>query len=231
VHSLTCQNCGSTFERKLKLRFCSNACVGEAKSKGLVGAKKRRGQSLICEICSTPFYRKPYHIKKGRSRFCSEECRLKAHEQKLVDRTQPRPKKMRGTTIKCLFCDTQIYRKKSMIDRNIGKTCGDTKCISAYGRSLWGLPPFDPDAFRLPRPKRRNRGSANFTAAQRQEWLGTYCAWCGSTKNLTLDHITPVCAGGTATRENAQTLCGRCNNIKAATVDRQLARQQFLSGG
>lgn len=230
MFTLTCQNCGKSFERRLQLKFCSNACVGEAKSKGLIGSKKRHGENLICEICSTPFYRKPYHVKKGRNRFCSEGCRLRAHEQKLVDRTAPRPQNLRGTTIKCMFCSGEIYRKKSMLTRNIGKTCGSTECISAYGRSLWGLAPH-PDETTRKKRQRGDRGSANFTAIQRKEWLGTECAWCSTTKNLTLDHIIPVCAGGPATKKNAQTLCGRCNNIKGATIDRQLARQQLLSGG
>lgn len=240
--STVCQNCGITFEkfpafhrfaesRGTTVKFCSRACTDKARSKKIIGTKIRRGDDLICEVCSTPFYRKPFMVKKSKSRFCSEPCRLRAHELRMVDRTAPRPQNLRGSKISCMFCERVIYRKKSMLVRNIGKTCGDPVCVSAYGRSLWGLSPHDPESFKLPRARRRYRGTANFNALQRKTWINDKCAWCETTENLTLDHIIPVCAGGKATKKNAQTLCGPCNNWKAKHVDRPLARQQLLSGG
>lgn len=237
-----CLNCGKTFEKSISVhksaasegrtvKFCSRACVDKGRSKKLIGTKIRRGVDLICEVCSTPFYRKPWMVKKGKSRFCSEPCRLRAHELRMIDKTQPRPQNLRGSKITCMFCEKIIYRKKSMLVRNIGKTCGDPVCVSAYGRSLWGLTPFDPESFKMPRARRRYRGLANFNALQRETWIDDKCKWCEMTKNLTLDHIIPVCAGGKATKENAQTLCGPCNNWKAKHVDRPLARQQLLLGG
>lgn len=223
-----CLNCGAQVKGKQAKAFCSNACVGEARTKGLIGAKKRRGETLTCEVCDTEFYRKPYHLKKGRRRFCSEACRLRAHQLRMVDRTQLRPKRLRGKTIACMFCGSTIYRKKSMLERNIGKTCGSVECVSAYGRSLWGLAPREE---LLTRPKRKYRAGANFNAQKLRDWLDDKCARCGTTENLTLDHILPVCCGGLPMRENAQTLCGPCNNWKAKHIDRPMARKQLLSGG
>lgn len=40
------------------------------------------------------------------------------------------------------------------------------------------------------------------------------CLACGSTRNLTMDHILPQCMGGNNEPENLQTLCAMCNNIK-----------------
>lgn len=223
-----CLNCGAEVTGKQAKAFCSKACVGEARTKGLIGAKKRRGSMLTCEVCSAEFYRKPYHIKKGRLRFCSEACRLRAHQLHMVDRTQPRPKRLRGEMITCMFCKATIYRKKSMLERNIGKTCGKPACVSAYGRSLWGLAPREELSTR---PKRKYRAGANFNAAQLREWLADKCVYCGTTENLTLDHIIPVCCGGRPTIDNAQTLCGPCNNWKSKHIDRPMARKQLLSGG
>jgi hypothetical protein len=236
-----CVNCGTAFERHASfhkiaearggtVKFCSRACTDAGRSKGLLGTKKRRGQNLVCEICQSPFYRKASMVKAGKSRFCSEPCRLKAHELKRVDRTAPRPQNLRGSMITCIFCGKSIYRKKSMLARNIGKTCGDQACISAYGRQLWGLSPRDQGTVRLPRAQRKYR-LANFTAKQRAEWIGSTCARCGTTENLTLDHIVAVCCGGPATKSNSQTLCGPCNNWKAKHIDRPMARKQLLSGG
>lgn len=240
--STVCLNCGKMFEKfpafhryaesqGTTVKFCSRACIGEARTKGLITAKTRRGADLICEVCSAPFYRKPYMVKKGKSRFCSEPCRLRAHELCMIDKTQPRPQNLRGRQVNCLICDKSLYRKKSLLARNIGKTCGDPVCVSAYGRSLWGLAPHDPESFKLPRSKRRYRGSSNFNALQRKTWISDKCLWCEAIENLTLDHIIPVCAGGKAVKANSQTLCGPCNNWKAKHVDRPLARQQLLKGG
>lgn len=40
------------------------------------------------------------------------------------------------------------------------------------------------------------------------------CAICGSTDDLTVDHITPKAAGGTDDRENLTTLCRKHNSAK-----------------
>jgi len=41
------------------------------------------------------------------------------------------------------------------------------------------------------------------------------CAWCGATQDLTIDHITPRCFGGTNEQHNLQTLCAPCNIQKS----------------
>jgi 5-methylcytosine-specific restriction protein A len=38
-----------------------------------------------------------------------------------------------------------------------------------------------------------------------------YCAWCGSTEKLSIDHIVPRAAGGTDDPSNLRVLCFRCN--------------------
>lgn len=215
-------------QRGYQIRFCSKACRLQARREGKIAGKKVRGETLTCEVCQSSFYRTQYMVKAGKARFCSETCRQEAYKQDLIDRTGPRPNRLLGKEISCKFCGKEVYRKKSMIDRNIAQTCGSRKCISSYGRALWGLPPLPDDP--VPRGRGRRRTEL-FTAVQRREWLGDYCAWCGSAKNLTLDHIIAVCCGGKSVKENAQTLCGRCNNIKARTVDLPLAREQALSGG
>ena len=43
-----------------------------------------------------------------------------------------------------------------------------------------------------------------------------WCSKCGSTKDLTLDHIIPLARGGTNDQSNAQVLCRKCNSIKGS---------------
>lgn len=47
---------------------------------------------------------------------------------------------------------------------------------------------------------------------------GHACLTCGTTTNLSLDHIHPYSLGGPDTFENLQTLCRSCNSAKGARV-------------
>jgi len=46
----------------------------------------------------------------------------------------------------------------------------------------------------------------------------THCDCCGSTKNLTCDHIVPLCLGGRDYKDNYQCLCFECNRIKGVLI-------------
>jgi len=43
---------------------------------------------------------------------------------------------------------------------------------------------------------------------------GYQCGYCGSKKNLTIDHIIPKCKGGDNSWGNLVTCCNKCNNLK-----------------
>lgn len=62
--------------------------------------------------------------------------------------------------------------------------------------------------------KRRTIGRA----VTRQVWDrdGWECRACGTHRDLTIDHITPLSKGGTDEISNLQTLCARCNSSKGA---------------
>lgn len=47
---------------------------------------------------------------------------------------------------------------------------------------------------------------------------GFRCQYCGSTRQLTLDHVIPVSRGGTSTWENVVTSCSTCNVKKGASL-------------
>ena len=43
------------------------------------------------------------------------------------------------------------------------------------------------------------------------------CAYCGSGKNLTIDHVVPRCKGGTDFTKNVVCCCHSCNQDKSHT--------------
>jgi 5-methylcytosine-specific restriction endonuclease McrA len=57
-----------------------------------------------------------------------------------------------------------------------------------------------------------------------QEWLdlcakyGNICLWCDRKTVLTVDHIVPICRGGSNDISNIQPLCRRCNSEKGTRI-------------
>lgn len=45
---------------------------------------------------------------------------------------------------------------------------------------------------------------------------GNYCRACGTTQNMSIDHIIPVVKGGRNVMSNLQLLCRSCNSKKGA---------------
>jgi 5-methylcytosine-specific restriction endonuclease McrA len=63
------------------------------------------------------------------------------------------------------------------------------------------------------------------------------CQYCGSTKNLTLDHVLPRSRGGDSSWTNLLTACARCNHAKghrtpneAGLTVRQQPKKPTLAG-
>ncbi len=45
---------------------------------------------------------------------------------------------------------------------------------------------------------------------------GYQCVYCGSSDDLTIDHIVPQCKGGPTTSSNCATACRSCNLAKGS---------------
>lgn len=186
---------------------------------------KKRGKYFTCEKCNTEFYRKKSYVERGHNtRFCSVNCYTTAlKDGEVPNRARKRPELKRGASFNCTICGKEFYRKQSLIDRGITKTCGSTACKGAYlkgsNNPFWGQN-LSEDVKNKIEEDGRDRKLLNFTLQQRKDWKDDKCAWCGSTERLELDHIIPTMAGGGAYRENAQTLCKKCNIWKMSKVDR-----------
>lgn len=55
----------------------------------------------------------------------------------------------------------------------------------------------------------------------RQPW----CTYCGSTDDLTADHVTPRSLGGTAQSANLVTACRRCNSERGGKLGAKQRRR------
>lgn len=194
----------------------------------------------------------------------------------------PRPYRKNGALFNCVICGEEFYRKRSLIERGITKTCGKTECKSQFfsgdGNPAWGRIPTQEhrDAVRdsnLSRPKKKTgpppgwthskeareaiskamrerwknnrdemikkltkpktremmRYRREFTPYQKRAWKESECKWCGTDKQLELDHIIPIVAGGVNIKENAQTLCRKCNLWKMVYIDRPYQIAQFAT--
>lgn len=212
----TCEVCTVAFERTPafhrsaeakggKVRFCSQACFGVAKSSGLVQVVGKGKVQFTCEQCHAGFERWPSFVKwatqRGRPiRFCSNACLGKAKTSRLV-----------------LLPAHPAESARNKSDAN---------------RASWGLPAHSDEMMALAKNVRsRLARGIGFNASQLKRWLGKECARCGATGRLQLDHIICMAAGGKSEQSNAQTLCEPCNKWKRKHVDKPLVRQQFQSGG
>ena len=62
----------------------------------------------------------------------------------------------------------------------------------------------------------------------KEEW-GYECAYCGSTHQLTIDHIVPRAKGGTDFTKNCLCACHECNQSKSYTpVEDWYLSQEFF---
>lgn len=62
---------------------------------------------------------------------------------------------------------------------------------------------------------RNVKDSARRSVMERDGWR---CRYCGSNRELTIDHIIPKAKGGRNTQDNLQVLCEPCNQEKGTKV-------------
>lgn len=181
---------------------------------------RKNGAIFKCVVCGEEFYRKRSFIERGITKTCGKsECKSKyfsgpnnpawghvptaAARQAVRDSNLARPKKRTGPPPG--WSPTPEHRA----------------AVSAALRERWRT---NRDAMikalTKPKPRYQMRYRREFTPVQKRDWKALSCAWCGTDSGLELDHIIPIVAGGINIRENAQTLCRKCNLWKMVFVDR-----------
>ena len=80
------------------------------------------------------------------------------------------------------------------------------------------------------RKKKTQKQTNHFILYRRQ---GGYCAGCShyfQSRNLTIDHVTPISKGGSSNISNLQLLCHACNQLKGAESQEYLMIQLQMGG-
>jgi hypothetical protein len=178
-----------------------------------------------CPVCSRPFT--PKRFGGGVTVTCSRACAARHFRDK-------------GDQATC-HCGRMFYRRRSQAKQGYGTTCSRACHFALRSKKVACTCASCGTGFMSPhyqvnvmgggkfcsrrclytfRRKLRKRGEQEmFTNWQKREWKDASCARCYSAERLELDHIVPRFAGGTATRDNAQTLCRTCNRKKFWTDD------------
>lgn len=84
-------------------------------------------------------------------------------------------------------------------------------------RSFWSRKPDEHTAKRDSNKSRRRLSNDRWQELRLQtfERDGHACVYCGSTEDLTCDHVVPLVRGGTNDNDNLATACRPCNSSKS----------------
>lgn len=100
-------------------------------------------------------------------------------------------------------------------------------CLAAFGG------PHVPDDFLAFVREQKVKITARIPESIRKEVFerdGNKCAFCGSTNDLTLDHIWPRALGGDHSAENLRSLCRKCNSSRPIFDEEETVSKAYQKG-
>jgi 5-methylcytosine-specific restriction endonuclease McrA len=159
-----------------------------------IRARKKQEEKIasirmkVCPQCQKEF--NPYNTRRNPYKtYCSKECQIK-----FTHRVQT---KRRNEILKNPSLDLVAYRKYKL--RKQVQDCN----YKAFSR---GCTKDDENHISLKSWK------------DILERNGNRCTDCGTTENITIDHIHPISRGGKNNKNNIQPLCRKCNSTKSAKI-------------
>ena len=210
-----CDTCGKTFIPNYNWQKC---CSGE---------------------CSKIFYKKAHKIsckrwKKDNWNKILEQERNR-HKERVTERLSKMPSK------NCPLCEKEFHPLEDRLHPY--KIYCSSKCQIKFSHKvatkqrneILKNPSLDPIAYRKHLARKRVQ-DCNYKAFARgcmkdddnhislKSWkdilerYGNKCADCGTTENITIDHIHPISKNGKNNKDNIRPLCRSCNSKKSAKI-------------
>lgn len=203
-------------------KACSHSCAVVLRREN--AGRPKLASPQTCKVCREGFYKPLSHLTKWPAVTCSRACAAVLRWKDRIKRT-------------CEHCGKEFLARHDQVAKGFGRYCSNA-CNGAADRRLVKTNcSYCNNDFMVPLMyKRKSRplfcsmecwdaapeglrikgiglpyDSQPFKPHQRRKWIEANCGRCGSTEDLQLDHIVPRFMGGKNKRDNAQTLCRRCN--------------------
>lgn len=216
---ITCQTCSKVCSfppSQSNRKYCSDACYTR---KGDKNPNWRGGLAhRSCLECESDFQVKHKEVRKGRGNFCSRNCAATYWR-----RIQAKEHRERRVPKDCIICGKTTLIKPSHVDKG-GTYCSKHCMAEGYKYHLKG--PGNPNY------RHGQAYTPSYYSSQRRASEGSYtnndidriykgqkgkCANCLcslKTFGQHIDHIHPICLGGSNWPDNLQLLCPACNHRK-----------------
>mgnify|MGYP000406839217 CR=1 FL=1 len=144
--------------------------------------------NIKCKICDTLFYVKPYRLKRGWGKYCSNKCQYKE------SRT--------GSMVTCSMCDKEVYRTPRQIKcSKSNKFFCDKSCQTKWRNTV----------FIGPKHKNWVDGSASYRNVLGRNGVKQICKSCKNDDKriLAIHHLDRNRKNNKA--ENLAWLCHNCH--------------------
>lgn len=111
--------------------------------------------TAVCQICSKEFYAKPFFLKRGHAKYCSDAC------MRIASRTD--------TVVKCYACGKEVYKTKKALRVSKSKTYFCTKSCQTKWRN---------SVFIGPKHANWKDGSASYRSVMLKNKIPQVCRLC-----------------------------------------------------
>ena len=177
---------------------------------------------MKCLICQKQFNKKYYNQK-----CCSDECRAirfsECNKNRVKRWAKNNIEKARKIRKKA---QTKWYKEKHERALQVAKKSRDSEKGKEYRKKYieklrkekpqWYIDKCRKGSCKYNYLKRNKLAGVLDYEAIKEKWelLENKCQECGTTENITIDHIKPLSKGGTNHIDNLQPLCKSCNSKK-----------------
>lgn len=214
---LDCQTCGRSMwfpkSKHGKYLTCGGECAVASR------AKAKESRRRVCETCGASFVPRPWQVKVGQGRYCSNACTQPARAQGRTPEVAARQGAKRREQFRAGTWQPLRGAANGMWKGGKEASLQRRTASGKLAQQLREYRAKNPEKVREWRQKRRGIGRLPRGTIQRlgaaQRWK---CAICrvGVKNGYHVDHILPLALGGEHAPGNLQLLCGPCNVRKAA---------------